>query len=377
MKKVVILYSTSGFGHLNSAKAIMQAFDRRGADVDIRFINILDHGNKFFEFLHFKFYVTLMKYAKWLWGFFYYLSDLPVFDILVRALRHISDHKSWKGLEELLKKEKPDAVIATHFFLTSVARAIKSNKELSSRLYLMVSGYGTHNIWASKHIDHFFTGIKEVSDGLIRRGIDASRITVTGMPVPEDFMRSYDNNSLKEKYGLDGSKKTIFMLSGAFGAAPMETILKELNNCRADIQVITVCGHNEAAFRNIDKMRDSLCFSVKLFGFTDKIAELMSVSDLMISKAGTMSVAQALNMFLPMIIFYYIPGHETPTVRLLQEKGAAKVAFSVKDIPGLVDRALLSDDDYKKMIDGIERIRCPRAADDIIDVILKELGVRC
>ena len=373
-KKIVILFSTSGLGHYNSAKAIYQAFQRFGEDLDIKFINILDHGNKFFRFFHFKFYVSLMKYGKKLWGLFYFISDISFFDVIIRAFRHFADMLSWRGLKSVLIKEDPDAIIATHFFMTSIARAVKSNKKFHAKLFLMVSGFGMHNIWSSKHVDRFFAAVPYVSDELVRRGVKRDRVTVTGMPAPEEFSREYDRNFLMETYGLVPDKKTILILSGAFGAAPIESILETLRSCDTDIQVITVCGYNKKAFTNVNEIKNELGYPVKLFGFTDNISELMTVSDLMVSKAGTLSVTQALNMRLPMILFSHMPGHETPTVNLLDSAGAAKRAKNVKDIPVLVDTIFNTKDMYKNMTLAIDKLRRPNAADDMVNIVLDEIN---
>jgi len=119
----------------------------------------------------------------------------------------------------------------------------------------------------------------------------------------------------------------------------MEEMLKSLKLCKTKIQVITVCGHNKKAYENINELRKSLNYPVVVIGFTDKVAELMSVSDLMVTKAGGISVTEAMNMRLPMVLFASIPGQETWNEELLTENGAAIKAASVGDLPGIVDVA--------------------------------------
>ncbi|HNX90327.1 MAG TPA: glycosyltransferase [Candidatus Omnitrophota bacterium] len=375
MKKIIIMYSTSGLGHKYTGEGILQALQKREKEIDVKFINILDYGNGFFKFLHFKFYVTLMKYAKKLWAFLYYLSDMPVTSTIIRKTLHALDSKSWRGLEELMIKEKPDAIIATHFFLTSIAHSIKSNPALKVKLYLMVSGFGMHNVWFSKDIDHFFVGSDDVQKDLMKRGIHYEDITVTGMPTKDAFKAQGDVVKLRAEFGLDAEKKTVLLLSGGYGVAPIESILGSLRLVKAPIQVIAICGYNEDAYANVNKNKDKYGFPVKAFGFTDKVPELMSVSDLIITKAGTSSITQAMAMCLPMILFSYVPGHETPTVEYLLESGVALEARNMGEIPALVDDILLDKDLYDKMKKGLEKIRKPNAADEIVDIVLEDLDL--
>ncbi|MBF0493793.1 MAG: hypothetical protein HQL28_01520, partial [Candidatus Omnitrophica bacterium] len=199
MKKIIILYSTSGLGHYNSAKAIKEVLEK-SKDIDVKLINILDYGNEFFRFLHFKFYVSLMKYAKPLWGALYAFAELPGISMILRKGLHFTDRQNWSGLEKILIEEKPDAIVSTHFFLTSLASAIKKHKDIKPKLYLMVSGFGMHNVWFSREIDHFFTGIESAKKEMINRGIPAGKVTVTGMPSPMEFCREYDVEDLKKTY---------------------------------------------------------------------------------------------------------------------------------------------------------------------------------
>jgi len=153
----------------------------------------------------------------------------------------------------------------------------------------------------------------------------------------------------------------------------MEKILLSLTSCQVDIQVIAVCGHNKAMYEDIQVLRDRLNYPVNLFGYTDKVAELMAVSDLMITKAGGISVTEALDMRLPMILFDSIPGQETWNEKLLLEYGAAEKAEHIKEIPDLVNKMLLSAEVYDAIRSGIDKIRRPLAAEDIVEHVLKDM----
>ncbi|MCK4852565.1 MAG: hypothetical protein KAS86_05550, partial [Candidatus Omnitrophica bacterium] len=336
MKKIVILYSTAGMGHKKAAIALFRAFRKRGDNVSVSNIDTLDYATKFYKFLYLDLYVFLMTRARWLWGILYYLSDTRIVDKFMRKFRGSFDLRSLRGLEAMLVKERPDAIVATHFILPGIAGVIKRRMGTAPRLYVGITDYGPHAFWLSEDIDRFFIGAGSMTAGLVKRGIREEKITVTGIPAVEEFSNEFDAEALRGTYGLDPGRKTVFVLSGGFGVGPMESILLSLRSCRVDIQVITVCGHNKRAYDRIDALRPGLNYPVKLFGFTDKIAELMAVSDLMITKAGGISVTEALDMCLPMILFASVPGQETWNERLLLGAGAAEKAGSVDEIPGLV-----------------------------------------
>lgn len=371
-KKIIILYSTGGMGHKKAAMALLKEFKGR-EDVRCEMVDVLDYGNRFYSFVYKDLYVFLMSHARWLWGALYHLSNNVVADFLTRKLRGIMDYRSLPGLGDMLVKKEPNAIVATHFLLPSIADVLTRNRSFYSRMSAVITDYGPHTYWLSNAIDRFFVGSVPASEELAKRGIPQDRITVTGIPTTDEFCGTFDTESLRRTYKLDKDRKTIFLMSGGFGVGPMEMMLLSLNDCNADIQVIAVCGHNKEAYDDIGKLREKLDYPLLLFGFTDKIAELMAVSDIMVTKAGGISVTEALNMRLPMVFFASVPGQETWNEDLLVRVGAAQKADNVKDIPVIVNRMLLSEDAYEALREGIDKVRRPDAAARIVDMVLKDI----
>lgn len=373
-KRVVILYSTGGMGHKKAAMAILEAFRKKAPDVEVEAIDTLKYAGKFYNFVYKDFYVFFMTKAKWLWGLLYYFSNLPWVDKLTKGMRSRIDLMSLKGLVPMLHDKTADAIISTHFILSSVAGELKKDDWFKSRLYTVITDYGPHSYWLTKDMDMFFVGSDSAFDEMAKREIPSEKMMVTGLPTESAFAGDFDRAGICKKYCLDPKKRTIFLLSGGFGVGPMEKMLGSLNSCRADIQVIVVCGHNKKVYEDIENLREELKYPIVLFGFTDKVAELMSVSDLMVTKAGGISVTEALNARLPMILFASIPGQETWNEKFLICSGAAKKAFNMNDIPVLADETLLASGVMEGMKKAIDKARRPDAAEKIVERVLKDIA---
>jgi processive 1,2-diacylglycerol beta-glucosyltransferase len=373
-KKIIVLYSTGGMGHKKAAMALLEAFKAKTDDIEVKAIDSLEYGNKFYNFLYKDMYVYLMSRGKLLWGLLYNFSNLPLVDKVTRGFREKTELSNLGKLDDVLSEENADAIIATHFILPNIAGFLKRKKELRSKLYTVITDNGPHSFWLSDYMDKFFVGSELAKNETLKRGIPETKITVTGIPVMKEFSGSFNRVELEEKYKIDKNKKTIFLLSGGYGVGPLEKMLNALNNCGTDIQAIVVCGHNEKVYKEIESMRKKLKYPVILFGFTDKVAELMAVSDLMITKAGGISTTEALNARLPMILFASIPGQETWNEKLLISAGAAIKAERVEDLSSISDRILLSEDVNQSVREGIDKIRKPYAAREIVDIVIKEVG---
>ena len=374
-KKIIILYSTGGMGHKKAAIALFKELeDKVKGEVKVEIIDVLEYANKMYKFLYLDLYIFLMKSARWLWGALYAFSNSPIVDKITHKIRGILDYRSLPGFGDMLVSKKPDAVIATHFLLPSIAEVLEKDKDFHAETFVVMTDYGPHSWWLSDHIGKFFVGADEAKIEVEKRGIPQKKIDVTGIPTTEEFNKEFDKDELREKYGLEDDRKTIFLMSGGFGVGPMEEMLVSLNLCTVPIQVIAVCGHNKDIHGRLKGLKKRINYPLVLFGFTDEVAQLMAVSDLMITKAGGISVTEAMNSELPMILFASVPGQETWNEELLIAAGAAEKAKKIDDIPAITNRVLLSEDAYDSLKAGMDKLRRPNAARDIVDIVLKKIG---
>lgn len=371
-KKILILYSTAGLGHKKAALGINEAIkDKEG--VEVKMIDALEHANKVFRFLYTTAYVFVISKMKWLWGLSFVLTNNRIFDLLTRGARYFFESLSLKSLIPEIRDFNPDAVISTHFVLTSIAEKIRSENDARPKLYCLLTDYGPHSFWLSQKIDRYFTGAEEVKIEMLKRGIKASRITVTGIATEKEFAEEKDIEALRKEFGLEENKKTLLIMSGGFGVGPMKEVLAPLSKCNDDLQAIVVCGHNKELYEEINAFKEKVPFPVKVLGFTDRVSDLMATADLMVTKAGGISVTEALNARLIMILFDSIPGQESWNEELLLERGVAFKARSFKEISELVDRVFLSKDVHESLTEAIEEVRKPEAAEEIAKIVFSDM----
>ena len=75
--------------------------------------------------------------------------------------------------------------------------------------------------------------------------------------------------------------------------------------------------------------------SIKILDYTNKIPELMSVSDLVVTKPGGLTTTESLASGLPIIVINPIPGQEEENAEFLEQHGVAiwlKKDDNVKEI---------------------------------------------
>ena len=161
---------------------------------------------------------------------------------------------------------------------------------------------------------------------LISKNIPESKVFVTGIPISSRFLQKYDKQEILEEFNLKNNKKTIlFFGGGEFGLGKsktfeiFETLVKDIIN----IQIIAIAGKNEKMKLKFEKIveENNKQDYVKVLEYTNKIPELMAISDLVVSKPGGLTTSESLASNLPMIIINPIPGQEEENAEFLEEKG--------------------------------------------------------
>lgn len=91
-----------------------------------------------------------------------------------------------------------------------------------------------------------------------------------------------------------------------------------------DIQMIAISGKNEEMRSLFAQTVSSLHAEdrVKVLEFTKKVPELMSISNLVITKPGGLTTSEGLASNLPILIINPIPGQEEQNAEFLEKSGA-------------------------------------------------------
>lgn len=104
----------------------------------------------------------------------------------------------------------------------------------------------------------------------------------------------------RESLNLDPARPVVTVLYGAQGSMRMIELASALRDIPHNAQVVFLCGRNEVLANDLRAM--DLPFPVRILGFTDKVAQYLSVSDLFIGKPGPGSTSEAMALGLSMLL---------------------------------------------------------------------------
>ncbi|MEL6778272.1 MAG: glycosyltransferase [Cyanobacteria bacterium J06597_16] len=171
----------------------------------------------------------------------------------------------------------------------------------------------------------------------------------------------------RQRLGLLPAVPTGLVTFGGNGSDTMLTIADKLAALGRDIQLIFMCGRNQALADELNNYQGPQKRLV--VGFTDHMASYMSLSDFMIGKPGNVSISEAVVMKLPIITQCSATtmSQERYCAEWVMQKEIGLVVRSFKGIDQAVGR-LLSPGmlaQYQRNLEGIHN----QAGFEVIDLL--------
>lgn len=362
--KILISYASAGAGHFKAAQAIYNCFkEKNNPDFQLEFVDLLQYSNRLFKNTYITGYTFLVHYAPWLWAIFFHFTNSRLFGFISRPIHFISNSLNTMAFTRLIIKQNPDLIISTHFWTSEISAYLKRRKKIKSSLITVVTDFMVHPFWISKGTDLYIVA-SEITQGiLVEAGVASHKIMVLGIPVDKKFQQTYDKKILCQKLGLEENKFTVLIVTGSFGLGPIEEIIECLP---PDTQVMAVCARNKKLFLRLTKKKYP---HLKVFGFVDNIHELMSASDVIITKPGGLTISEVLSLGRVPVFISAIPGQEKGNVAVLSKYGIGVEAKSIPQARAIILDYQSHPDRLNRQIEIIQKVRKPFAAEELYNVV--------
>ena len=326
MRKVIIFYASYGGGHLSAARSIKENIETNYKDVDIKLIDCMEYVNKVVNKVTTKAYSEMAKKAPRTWGKVYWRSQKGPLAHISNASNKVMSIK----LNRLLKEFEPELVISTHPFSSQMCAYLKKLGKLNAKIATVMTDYAPHDQWLelNQYVDYYFVSHEGMKKQLHEKGIHNEKIFATGIPLSNKFLLKYDKAKTLENFGLSPDRKTVlFFGGGEFGLGKTQTfkIFKSFVESNNNIQIVAISGKNVKMKENFEHLVAELDKQkyVKILEYTDKVPELMSISDLVVTKPGGLTTTESLASGLPIVVINPIPGQEEENAEYLEKNKVA------------------------------------------------------
>lgn len=366
-KRVILMYITEVSGHHSATLAVERAIKTIEPRAEVLNINAFNYTNPISEKVINRLYMSVIKRTPQIWE---YLYDNPVVAQNLEGIKEAIHKFNSTKLKKLFDSFKPDVVACSQAFPCGMVADYKKTSGSSLPLVAILTDYIPHSYWIYDTVNFYVSPAEEISTRLMQKGIPAAKIHTLGIPIDNKFNDSVDKARVLRSLGLAPDVFTILIMGGGQGLGPIKSIVKSLEKASMPIQEIIVTGTNKNVYNSLKhKIKDS-SKRISLLGYAHNINELMSVSDIIITKPGGITTAEAMSKKLPMIIIKPIPGQEANNTAYLTAMGAAIKLDFPEDINFIIDDLISNTDKLSVLRAAAIRISKPKASLDCAKLLL-------
>jgi 1,2-diacylglycerol 3-beta-galactosyltransferase len=240
----------------------------------------------------------------------------------VAAIRRVFEPISDPVAEEIVRSEPAAVYVSCHPIYNQAIPLVIHRLGINSKFVNVVTDLVTgHVAHYYPDVDHCVVPTEEARQEAIENLVPPKKITVTGQPVWPDFRERMGNRkATRAQLGLDPSKPVVLLMGGGDGMGRLGVTGREIAFSGLPLQLVVVCGRNQAVKRDLEFINPRM--PMKVLGFVNNIPELMGAADILVTKAGPGTIAEAFIAGLPILIYDAVPGQEEGNVDYVVNRGA-------------------------------------------------------
>ncbi|MBO4379014.1 MAG: hypothetical protein J5889_08620 [Clostridia bacterium] len=365
--KVLLLSCSTGEGHNHCAKAVLQQLDARSVYTD------------FFDMLHLfgepgpvsmeQLLNVISTKAPNLFGLMYKAGE-RVSALGVTSPVYLVNSNYGRKLCDLINEEGYDAVICSHLFPMETLTYIRRHFQLNARCYGILSDYTCIPFLAETEMDAYFLPHEKVKDECVQAGIPAEKLIVTGMPVAGSFQSDLTKEEARSTLGIPVNAKMYLIMTGGIGCGDAIGLCDKLLEVPdPDMLLCVLAGRNQELLDRLgEKYNDNPC--IRAVPFTDQVSAYMCAADVLLSKAGGISSAEAAILNVPLVHTMMIPGVETRNARFFADLGMSMMADNFDEAARFADRIVYDGKTAARLISAQQKAMLPEGAASIAEYVI-------
>ena len=358
-------------GHQLASIAIEKAIKEMDPQVETLVVNSLDYTNPRLDRVVSNVYLSMIRRTPEIWD---YLYDNPKVARRTNGTTKLINKLNSTKLERLVNSFSPDTVVCTQAFPCGVMAAYKERRGADIRLLGVVTDYMAHSYWLYERVDLYAVASEVSREDLVGRGIEKRKIRVTGIPIHPKFASRQDRNELRERLNLNQHLPTILIMGGGQGFGPLRETIRCLDEMDSHFQMVVVSGLNKALERRLREEKLKMKKPIHVSGYADNVDELMEASDIIITKPGGMTTAEALAKGLAMVILRPLPGQEERNGHFLTGRGIAQRADDAVEVARIVSDLLRDSAKLSRLRSKARDWAKPDASFEVARLILNGPG---
>lgn len=358
-RRFLFLYSCTGGGHRAGARAVSAAMNASyGPRAAITLCDGLE-ASKRWPFNRFpKWWPAMVRFQGRPWRWFYECTNRPA---IPTAMARLLLPYTAPPLQRLLAQNPAEVITSFHPLFTHTLAALLQRQPHAPPLASVVLDLVTiHAAWCAPTCARIFVPTAEAAARALAWGIQPTRVQCTGLPAHPRFAEAAQRDvvAVRTELGLPLEKPIVLIMGGGDAIGPFPALVRAVTLSCPQAHIVVIAGKNAALRQTL--MQEQLRIQVE--GFIENIELWMRAADVLLTKAGPNTLAEACIIGAPMVLYHAIPGQETGNVDWVVSHGAAWWAPKPQQAAAAVATLLADTQQRAQMRAAALRLARPSAA---------------
>ena len=316
-------------------------------------------------------YGPSIRIAPWTWGAIYYASDSK---LAMRILRATVFARATRPVAAAVDELDPAAIVSFHPLVGKAAMAGRRRARVGTPVVTVVTDLVTpHTAWRFDPVDLLVVPSAAVRWRCHLDGFPTDRCVELGLPVGAAFRRGpvrspAERADQRRRLGLRADRFVVVLTGGGEGSGGLDLQARALLRATT-ADVVVICGRNERVRRRIERLNGGDRLTV--CGFVDNMADWLRAADVVVTKAGPGTIAEATACGAPLLITSHVPGQEKGNTEFVVGAGAGRSTPRLADLTDAVAALEADPGAVETMRVAAARLSRPDAALDIARVIAR------
>lgn len=251
-------------------------------------------------------------------------------------------YRNYKGLRQsfaILKEVHPEVVFGTGGYVSATTMFAAQKRGIPTLILEQNLTPGLANKFLGKRATRIAICFPETTEYFPR-----NKVVVTGTPVRLQ-LENLDKQLGRRFFNLEPDTPTVLVFGGSQGAMSINrtliTAIPLLEQKGINVQIILQTGQRN--YTEIAEKVTSLKSKIVVVPYINEMPKAFAAADLVISRAGAISIAEITVCGLPAILIpypYATANHQEKNARIMEKHGAAKVILESELTPQKLAEAI-------------------------------------
>lgn len=356
---ILILTASFGNGHNSATQALIEEVRAYNPGVRIDAVDIFGLTTPKLNEYFTETYRVLTKRQPAIYNRLYALrSKLPK-----NPVDRFVVQMTFDKFMEYVEPRDPKVIISVFPTGAAFASYYKRKSKPDVRIITCITDVVDSWEWIYPNTDLYFAPSPTVQKRLAEKGVPSEQILITGVPVRKTFRDSRD-----QEPELPGKMiRQVLILGDAMGSVALNRKTLDRLGQMKNLKVVIITGSQKKLHQKLMALNNSP--NIEIVGYTDRIADYMAQSDLVISKAGGATIFEAIEMELPMLIKPSRVGQESYNLQFIREAGIGELVDHSEDILERVTAIFQNKNDIQNYRHNIRTFKKMLNPDQIAPII--------